>query len=494
MPNKSFSNKGKKSFSEKAKNVFNSIFFKTAAMFVAFCIIPINIFNYFNGYYYRSVIINSEITDNMLRSNVISDRISKVGSYSEAESLGIVSTMSDYAKLNDVRLRIIDDNFTVIMDSYSLDKGKTISKSIIYQVFDTGEVANIYNKNIRSVESASPIFDSDKNIIGVALISSDISGIDEMFIYEKERFQIISVSLSFILILIILLFLYIERRKYMQLNKSISSIADGNTEIRLPEKAGSFEYKATAASFNRILDNSAEVDKALNAFVSNASHELKTPMTSMKLIADSLLQEEDVPAEIYRDFLKDIASEIDREKEIIDDLLMLTRMDNSVSTLNISLVNINTLVERMLKKLTPLADEKNIEIVYESMRDIEAEVDDIKLTQVVTNLVENAIKYNVPGGKVIVTLNADIDSFFLRIQDTGIGIPEEHQKNIFQRFYRVDKARSRETGGTGLGLSIVDSIISSHGGQIKVVSKPVADGEKFGETVFTIKIPLKHKK
>ena len=280
----------------------------------------------------------------------------------------------------------------------------------------------------------------------------------------------------------------------MQLNKSISSIADGNTEIRLSEKAGSFEYKATAASFNRILDNSAEVDKALNAFVSNASHELKTPMTSMKLIADSLLQEEDVPAEIYRDFLKDIASEIDREKEIIDDLLMLTRMDNSVSTLNISLVNINTLVERMLKKLTPLADEKNIEIVYESMRDIEAEVDDIKLTQVVTNLVENAIKYNVPGGKVIVTLNADIDSFFLRIQDTGIGIPEEHQKNIFQRFYRVDKARSRETGGTGLGLSIVDSIISSHGGQIKVVSKPVADGEKFGETVFTIKIPLKHKK
>ena len=463
MPNKSFSNKGKKSFSEKAKNVFNSIFFKTAAMFVAFCIIPINIFNYFNGYYYRSVIINSEITDNMLRSNVISDRISKVGSYSEAESLGIVSTMSDYAKLNDVRLRIIDDNFTVIMDSYSLDKGKTISKSIIYQAFDTGEVANIYNKNIRSVESASPIFDSDKNIIGVALISSDISGIDEMFIYEKERFQIISVSLSFILILIILLFLYIERRKYMQLNKSISSIADGNTEIRLPEKAGSFEYKATAASFNRILDNSAEVDKALNAFVSNASHELKTPMTSMKLIADSLLQEEDVPAEIYRDFLKDIASEIDREKEIIDDLLMLTRMDNSISTLNISLVNINTLVER-------------------------------KLTQVVTNLVENAIKYNVPGGKVIVTLNADIDSFFLRIQDTGIGIPEEHQKNIFQRFYRVDKARSRETGGTGLGLSIVDSIISSHGGQIKVVSKPVADGEKFGETVFTIKIPLKHKK
>ena len=161
----------------------------------------------------------------------------------------------------------------------------------------------------------------------------------------------------------------------------------------------------------------------------------------MKLIADSLLQEEDVPAEIYRDFLKDIASEIDREKEIIDDLLMLTRMDNSVSTLNISLVNINTLVERMLKKLTPLADEKNIEIVYESMRDIEAEVDDIKLTQVVTNLVENAIKYNVPGGKVIVTLNADIDSFFLRIEDTGIGIPEEHQKNIFQRFYRVDKAR-----------------------------------------------------
>lgn len=475
MPDKSYSNNDKKSFSVKIKNVFNSIFFKTAAMFVAFCIIPINIFNYFNGYYYQSVIINSELTDNMLKSNVVADRISKVGSYSEAESLGIVNSMSDFARLNNIRLRIIDDNFSVIMDSYSLDNGKTISKSIIYKAYGSGEAANIYNKNTRSVESASPIFDSNNKIIGVALVSSDISDIDEMFLYEKERFQIISVSISFILILIIILYVYIIRRKYVQLDKSISSIADGNTEIRLQ-------------------DNSAEVDKALNAFVSNASHELKTPMTSMKLIADSLLQEEDVPADIYKDFLKDIASEIDREKEIIDDLLMLTRMDNSVSSLNISLVNINTLVEVMLKKLTPIADEKNIEIVYESMRNIEAEVDDIKLTQVVTNLVENAIKYNVPGGKVIVTLNADIDSFFLRIQDTGIGIPEEHQKHIFQRFYRVDKARSRETGGTGLGLSIVDSIVSGHGGQIKVVSKPAADGEKFGETVFTIKIPLKHKK
>ena len=494
MPDKSYSNNDKKSFSVKIKNVFNSIFFKTAAMFVAFCIIPINIFNYFNGYYYQSVIINSELTDNMLKSNVVADRISKVGSYSEAESLGIVNSMSDFARLNNIRLRIIDDNFSVIMDSYSLDNGKTISKSIIYKAYGSGEAANIYNKNTRSVESASPIFDSNNKIIGVALVSSDISDIDEMFLYEKERFQIISVSISFILILIIILYVYIIRRKYVQLDKSISSIADGNTEIRLQENSGSFEYKVTAASFNRIMDNSAEVDKALNAFVSNASHELKTPMTSMKLIADSLLQEEDVPADIYKDFLKDIASEIDREKEIIDDLLMLTRMDNSVSSLNISLVNINTLVEVMLKKLTPIADEKNIEIVYESMRNIEAEVDDIKLTQVVTNLVENAIKYNVPGGKVIVTLNADIDSFFLRIQDTGIGIPEEHQKHIFQRFYRVDKARSRETGGTGLGLSIVDSIVSGHGGQIKVVSKPAADGEKFGETVFTIKIPLKHKK
>mgnify|MGYP000805296434 CR=1 FL=1 len=165
---------------------------------------------------------------------------------------------------------------------------------------------------------------------------------------------------------------------------------------------------------------------------------------------------------------------------------MLTRMDNSVSTLNISLVNINTLVERMLKKLTPLADEKNIEIVYESMRDIEAEVDDIKLTQVVTNLVENAIKYNVDDGWVRVSIDADHKYFYVTVADSGMGIPEDSLERIFERFYRVDKSHSREIGGTGLGLAITRSTIAMHHGVIKVFSR---EGEG---TTFSVRVPLSY--
>ena len=190
--------------------------------------------------------------------------------------------------------------------------------------------------------------------------------------------------------------------------------------------------------------------------------------------------------------MTDIASEIDRENEIIEDLLSLVRMDKNVTSLNISSVNVNELVENVMKKLTHIANRKLIELVFEQVRAVEAQIDEVKFTQVVTNLIENAIKYNKDGGYVHVSLNADYESFYLQVEDNGIGIPEESQKNVFQRFYRVDKARSRETGGTGLGLSIVKSIVLMHGGQIKLYSEPENDQGENGMTIFTVKMPLKN--
>ena len=182
--------------------------------------------------------------------------------------------------------------------------------------------------------------------------------------------------------------------------------------------------------------------------------------------------------------LGDIAKEIDRENDIISDLLTLVKMDKTVQGLNIRQININELLETILKRLKPIADKKKIEVVLESFGPVSAEIDEMKLTLAISNLVENAIKYNRDEGWVRVSLNADHKYFYVKVMDSGIGIPEEDQAHIFERFYRVDKSHSREIGGTGLGLAIARNAVIMHRGSIKVYS---SKGEG---TTFTVRIPL----
>ena len=204
----------------------------------------------------------------------------------------------------------------------------------------------------------------------------------------------------------------------------------------------------------------------------------------MKVLADSLVTQDQVPIELYQEFMGDIAKEIDRENDIINDLLTLVKMDKTAQNLNISQVNVNDLLELILKRLRPIAEKKQIEIVLESFRPVTAEIDEVKMTLAISNLVENAIKYNHDEGWVHVSLNADHKYFHVKVSDSGIGIPKEDQDHIFERFYRVDKSHSREIGGTGLGLAITRNAVIMHRGSIKVYSEP-EEG-----TTFTVRIPL----
>ena len=227
------------------------------------------------------------------------------------------------------------------------------------------------------------------------------------------------------------------------------------------------------------------LDESRQEFVSNVSHELKTPLTSMKVLADSLVGQENVPVELYQEFMQDITTEIDRENKIITDLLSLVKMDKkSTESMNIEHKNMNELLEAILKRLRPIADKRNIDLILDSFRTVEADVDEVKFTLAVSNLVENGIKYNVDDGWVRVSLDADHKYFYVTVADSGMGIPEDAQERIFERFYRVDKSHSREIGGTGLGLAITRSSILMHHGAIKVYSK---EGEG---TTFSVRIPL----
>ena len=272
--------------------------------------------------------------------------------------------------------------------------------------------------------------------------------------------------------------------------RKISSAIEGITDGYQDEEISVLDYLETELitdSFNRMLARVKTVDDTREEFVSNVSHELKTPLASMKVLADALNMNPDAPIEQYKEFMHDISDEIDRENQIISDLLSLVRMDKKAADLNIEEVSINDELEQILRRLDPIAEKAGVELIFDSFRPVTAEVDETKLTLALTNIIENAIKYNQPdGGWVRISLNADRKYFYVTISDSGIGIPEEDLGNIFERFFRVDKSHSRDIGGTGLGLAITKSAIAMHRGAIRV-SSTLGEG-----TTFSIRVPLLH--
>jgi signal transduction histidine kinase len=275
-------------------------------------------------------------------------------------------------------------------------------------------------------------------------------------------------------------------KPFEKITEAINEVKNGFTD----EKISVTDYIETehiGDAFNQMMARLKALDDSRQDFVSNVSHELKTPLASMKVLADSLIIQEDVPNEMYREFMTDIAAEIDRENKIITDLLSLVKMTRTSADMNVENVDINSVLELLLKRLGPIAAKANVQLIFESRRQVSADVDEVKLTLALSNLVENGIKYNKDGGWVKVVLDADHQYFTVEVSDSGIGIPQDDIQHIYERFYRVDKSHSREIGGTGLGLSITRSAILMHRGSINVNSE-----EGVG-TVFKVKIPITYK-
>ena len=267
-------------------------------------------------------------------------------------------------------------------------------------------------------------------------------------------------------------------------NEKIMHNALGNLQDRLPEDEGFIEVQVLSENYNDVLEKLSTIDQTRSEFVSNVSHELKTPITSMKVLAESVTQNEAATVDDYKEFMVDIVDEIDRETKIINDLLTLVRTDSKQDEMNFDETDINEMIETIVKTVKPLAKQRGIKLTYDSFREVTARVDAVKLSLAISNLIENAVKYNIYNGWISCSLNADKEFFYIKVADSGVGIPDDAKDRVFDRFYRVDKARSRDTGGTGLGLSITRSIVNAHKGTIKLYS------ESGKGTTFTVKIPL----
>ena len=435
--------------------------------------------------------LNSRVNSLTSYGQMLANSVASTGYLNDptgSEAQLINTQISLIADIYDGRVVVVDRNCKIIEDSYNFEEGKTIIADRVIRGL-RGESSTQVNETTHSAEIVIPVTGAagSSEVYAVLIMSFNVEDIFTLSETTQNQSRLLVTIFALVMIIAAILISRHLTRPFRKIQSSIKSLADGYLQENVNTN-GYTELIEVQEAINTMLRRLKVQEESRQQFVSDVSHELKTPITSIKVLSDSLLAQEDAPAEMYREFLMDISQEIDRESQIISDLLTLVRADRNTEELKIADTNINELIEQNLRRVRPIAEQRHIDLVYESFRDVRAQVDETKLSLAITNLIENAIKYNQDDGWVHVSLNADHQYFYLKVEDNGVGIPEEEQEHIFERFYRVDKARSRETGGTGLGLSITRSVIMMHKGNLKVYSRP---GE--GST-FTMRIPLYYRK
>ena len=470
----------------KKKNRFlKSLRFRILIILVILGIVPSVIVTrmMIGNYEKQAVAVRAGAVSN--QCSILCNQIIKENYLNDPSSEAVNGKLEMLSNVYGGRILIVDRDFMIVKDTYHVDEGKTLVSPKIIRSFKKGEPTD-YQRKGQVIEFAVPVRSADvPQIQGAMLVTISCSEITATMMELNYQgllliavIVVLSVFLGYILATVLV-------KPLARVTKSIEDLTDGyqNDEISVPDYT---ETELITDAFNKMLARMKVLDESRSEFVSNVSHELKTPITSIRVLADSLLGKEEVPEELYRELMTDITDEIDRENRIITDLLSLVKMDKKTADLSIQHMDINQLLEDILKRLRPIADKRSIDLILDSFRPVEADVDEIKFTSAISNLVENAIKYNVDDGWVRVSIDADHKYFYVTVADSGMGIPEDSLERIFERFYRVDKSHSREIGGTGLGLAITRSTIAMHHGVIKVFSR---EGEG---TTFSVRIPLSY--
>ena len=473
-----------KRFSPNSK-FFKSLNFRIMVIFFLIGILPAMILSavFLSAYTKQSLTRQGNDVNNQCQ--ILASQLGSANYLDDPSNETLTGELMQLATLYDGRILIIDRNFQIIVDTYALEEGRTMLAEEVIKCFK-GESTSHYVSG-RFIEMTVPILSSseDKNIIGVILASASTDSLNVRRDNLKNLMEIwlVAGGLCVLVLAVILSSWLVKPLRYM--NKFIGDLVEGALDGDL-DIHDCTETENISNTFNSLLAKLRLMEESRQEFVSNVSHELKTPLASMKVLADSLLVQEGAPVELYQEFMQDIAEEIDRENTIISDLLTLVKTDRKVTDLNVAATDVNEFLEQILKRLRPIAEQANIEMVFESNRSVSAEIDTTRLSLAFSNLVENAIKYNRENGWVRVSLDADHKFFYVKVSDSGMGIPQDSLDYIFERFYRVDKSHSREIGGTGLGLAITKSAVVAHRGAIRVQS------EMEQGTTFTVRIPLKY--
>lgn len=373
------------------------------------------------------------------------------------------------------RIMVVDESGSVLYNS----SGSSGSENAVEDLFTalTGKVVvrSRFADSAFSSSCAMPI-SYQGELSGAVFISEHDTERAEIILTVQNRIRVLSVIIGAAALVLAGIFMVLLMTRLRELVRSMHIVAGGDYAYR-HNVSGQDEISELGNEFNQLTERLQTTEEQRRRFVSDASHELKTPLASIRLLSDSIVQTENMDPATVREFVADIGNEAQRLQRTTEKLLDLSRLDDDVQIVP-EPVDVKQITVDALVMLRPLAEERNVRVRCDLDDGCVVMATGDDMFHIVFNLMENAVKYNVDGGSVNIYLKGDEATVRLTVSDTGIGIPEEDRLNIFSRFYRVDKARSREAGGSGLGLSIVHDAVQAHGGSIAVgQNKP--QGSKF---------------
>ena len=404
----------------------------------------------------------------------------EIGTLDVLNSTTVADVVEQIESLKATRLIVTDLSGNALYDSDGASPGTYMLFPEILTAIEGYDVCTWeYRSGVVDARAASPITYSDTIVGCVYMTEYDI--VQGGLIHSM---QVTVLRITLLLVAMVIVFtLFFSNTFSRRLNKVMTSmriIQNGDYTHKV-NMGGNDELTVLGNEFNDLAERLRTSEEKRSRFVSDASHELKTPLASIKLLTDSILQY-DMDPETIREFVSDIGAEAERLNRMTAKLLSLTKAEGAAGAES-EIIYMAPTIRRVAKMLRQQAQQADIHVELELERDVPVLILEDDLYQIVFNLMENGIKYNTPGGTLTVSLRRAEDNAILEVSDTGVGIPEDAVEHIFERFYRVDKARSRASGGSGLGLSIVRTIVQRNRGQIQVSSAP---GQG---TTFTVTFP-----
>jgi len=427
----------------------------------------------------RNLIYEAKTATMLDKAQLVTSSFSGVDSLNPDHTAQVLSVLGD---LNVDRVIVTDGTGLSLYDSLSqrTSVGKYVllretvealkGQNIVYTRYDDGSLTSY---------AAIPIMQYGSPIGCVYIADNDPEQGAIIQVLETNILRI-SFGVEAVLVLFSVVFGAMSSRKMRSILISMQKAREGEYSHKIKKIKGSDEYSRIAREFNRLTDRLQTSEQAQRQFVSDASHELKTPLASIKLLSDSIMQN-DMDADTMREFVSDIGNEADRLTRLAQKLLAISKAE--VVKQEHEVVDLSQTIGKVFKMLVSLADQREIRLTSTMEKNCTVMTVEDDMYQIIFNLVENAIKYNCDGGLVRVHLARREDDVVITVEDTGIGIPEDALEHVFERFYRVDKARSRQAGGSGLGLSIVHELVQRNYGSITAAQRPE------GGSCFCVRFP-----
>ncbi len=442
---------------------------------VALVLMSVYIISALQDYFY-----SKEKVEMFAKANVVSNIILQSD---ESDLFSLSEATKELFLDKPMRLIILDSQAIVTYDNDSENslRGKMFLTDTVKTALLGEDASSVYeNETSTSSMDVAVAVKQDAKVSDIVYLSQSLAESNHFLGDITSSLLTLSIILSILIALMSAILANVFTSPLIKLTHAADEISQGNFNQTVPVH-GHDEIASLGDTFNKMIKQLELIEEKRRMFVSDASHELKTPLATLKLLSESILQTPCPDPEMVREFLEDMSNEVDRLTRIVERLLDLTKNDSQKATPQHETVDLTNLIARIVKKLLPLARGKNIKLNFSydlEKPHTEMLLDRDKMYEAIYNIVDNSIKYTDKGGNVKITLSADVSKTIIEIEDDGIGIPKADAALIFDRFYRVDKARARETGGTGLGLAIAQEAVAMHGGHIEVISEEGV-GSKF---------------